>query len=108
MYKILVVDDEKRIREIIKKYAVFEGNTIVEAEDGMKAIEMCRNDDFDIIIMDIMMPDLDGFSACREIRKYKNTPVIMLSARGEEYDRIHGFELGIDDYVVKPFRLKNL
>lgn len=108
MYKNLVVDDEKRIREIIKKYAVFEGNTIVEAEDGMKAIEMCRNDDFDIIIMDIMMPDLDGFSACREIRKYKNTPVIMLSARGEEYDRIHGFELGIDDYVVKPFSPKEL
>ena len=108
MYKILVVDDEKRIREIIKKYAVFEGNTIVEAEDGMEAVEICKNDDFDIIIMDIMMPDLDGFSACREIRKYKNTPVIMLSARGEEYDRIHGFELGIDDYVVKPFSPKEL
>lgn len=108
MYKILVVDDEKRIREIIKKYAVFEGNSIVEAEDGMEAVEMCKNDDFDIIIMDIMMPDLDGFSACREIRKYNSTPVIMLSARGEEYDRIHGFELGIDDYVVKPFSPKEL
>lgn len=108
MYKILVVDDEKRIREIIKKYAVFEGNTIVEAEDGMEAVEICKNDDFDIIIMDIMMPDLDGFSACREIRKYNNTPVIMLSARGEEYDRIHGFEIGIDDYVVKPFSPKEL
>ncbi len=108
MYKNLVVDDEKRIREIIKKYVVFEGNSIVEAEDGMEAVEMCKNDDFDIIIMDIMMPDLDGFSACREIRKYNSTPVIMLSARGEEYDRIHGFELGIDDYVVKPFSPKEL
>lgn len=108
MYKNLVVDDEKRIREIIKKYVVFEGNSIVEAEDEMEAVEMCKNDDFDIIIMDIMMPDLDGFSACRKIRKYNSTPVIMLSARGEEYDRIHGFELGIDDYVVKPFSPKEL
>ena len=107
MYQILVVDDEENIRSLIKKYAVFEGNVVFEAEDGMQAVEMCRQhpNDYDIIIMDVMMPELDGFSACREIRKFKSTPVLMLSARGEEYDRIHGFEIGVDDYVVKPFSL---
>lgn len=108
MYRILVVDDEERIRQIIKKYAVFEGYEIEEASDGMEAIEICRKKEFDIIILDIMMPELDGFSACREIRKTSKTPVLMLSARGEEYDKIHGFELGIDDYVVKPFSPKEL
>lgn len=110
MYRILVVDDEQKIRELIKKYAVFEGHTVTEAGDGMEAITICRSrpHDFDIIIMDVMMPELDGFSAVKEIRKYTTTPVLMLSARGEEYDRIHGFELGIDDYVVKPFSPKEL
>lgn len=108
MYKILVVDDEDRIREIIKKYAVFEGHEVTEASDGMEAVQICREKDFDIILLDIMMPELDGFSTCKEIRKLKNTPVLMLSARGEEYDKIHGFELGIDDYVVKPFSPKEL
>ena len=108
MYKILVVDDEQNIRNIIKKYAAFEGYTIEEAGDGMAAIEMCKNESFDLILMDVMMPELDGFSAVREIRKTCTTPVIMLSARGEEYDRIHGFELGVDDYVVKPFSPKEL
>lgn len=108
MYKILVVDDESRIRSIIKKYAEFEGHTIVEAADGMEAVYLCRNNTFDVVIMDIMMPELDGFSACREIRKVSNVPIIMLSARGEEYDKINGFELGIDDYVVKPFSPKEL
>lgn len=108
MYKILVVDDEDGIRNLIKKYAVFEGHQVIEAVDGMQAIEICKQESFDIIVMDIMMPQLDGFSACREIRKYCQTPVIMLSARGEEYDKIHGFELGIDDYVVKPFSPKEL
>jgi DNA-binding response OmpR family regulator len=108
MYKILIVDDEARIREIIKKYALFEGHEVTEAADGMEAIQICREKDFDIIIMDVMMPELDGFSACKEIRKNKKTPVLMLSARGEEYDKIHGFELGIDDYVVKPFSPKEL
>ena len=108
MYKILVVDDEPRIRSIIKKYAEFEGHTVIEAADGMEAVHFCRNAEFDIIIMDIMMPELDGFSACREIRKISSTPIIMLSARGEEYDRINGFELGVDDYVVKPFSPKEL
>lgn len=108
MNKILVVDDEFRIREIIKKYAEFEGYTVEEAVDGMQAIEISRNRKYDLIIMDVMMPELDGFSACREIRKFCNTPIIMLSARGEEYDKIHGFELGTDDYVVKPFSPKEL
>lgn len=108
MSRILVVDDEFRIREIIKKYANFEGHTVTEAVDGMAAIEICNKEKFDIIVMDVMMPELDGFSACKEIRKNSNTPIIMLSARGEEYDKIHGFELGIDDYVVKPFSPKEL
>ena len=108
MYNILVVDDESRIRSIIKKYAEFEGHTITEAGDGMEAVYLCREKSFDIIIMDIMMPELDGFSACREIRKTSNVPIIMLSARGEEYDKINGFEVGIDDYVVKPFSPKEL
>ena len=108
MYNILVVDDEVRIRSIIKKYAEFEGHAVIEAGDGMEAVHLCRKQNFDIIIMDIMMPELDGFSACREIRKQTDTPIIMLSARGEEYDKINGFELGIDDYVVKPFSPKEL
>lgn len=108
MYRILIVDDEARIRSIIKKYAEFEGHAVTEAGDGMEAVRLCRRESFDIIIMDIMMPELDGFSACREIRKIAQTPIIMLSARGEEYDRINGFELGIDDYVVKPFSPKEL
>ena len=107
MYKILVVDDEFRIRQIIRKYAEFEGYEVDEAVDGMQAIQVCRKENFDLIIMDVMMPELDGFSACREIKKFKpDTPIIMLSARGEEYDKIHGFELGSDDYVVKPFSPK--
>ncbi len=108
MYKILTVDDEEMIRKLIRKYAEFEGHEVTEAADGMQAVKLCRETDFDIIIMDIMMPELDGFSACREIRRTKNTPIIMLSARGEEYDKINGFELGIDDYVVKPFSPKEL
>ena len=103
MDKILIVDDEQKIREIIKKYAEFEGYRTDEAADGMDAVNKARKNSYDVIIMDIMMPDLDGFSAVKEIRKTKNTPVIMLSARGEEYDRILGFEVGADDYVVKPF-----
>lgn len=106
--RILIVDDEAKIRSLIRKYAEFEGYEVVEATDGMDAVSMCRVQNFDIIIMDVMMPGLDGFSACREIRKFKNIPVLMLSARGEEYDRLHGFELGIDDYVVKPFSPREL
>lgn len=108
MVHILVVDDEEQIRNIIKKYATFEGYQVSEAVNGMDAVEICRKKKFDLIIMDVMMPELDGFSACREIRKTSDTPVLMLSARGEEYDRIHGFETGVDDYVVKPFSPKEL
>jgi DNA-binding response OmpR family regulator len=108
MYKILVVDDEEKIRALIKKYAVFEGHQVTEAADGMEAVMLCRDTTFDIIIMDVMMPELDGFSAVKEIRKKSAVPVIMLTARGEEYDRIHGFEAGVDDYVIKPFSPKDL
>ncbi|MCI5729187.1 MAG: response regulator transcription factor [Clostridia bacterium] len=110
MYQLLVVDDEAKIRMMIRKYAEFEGFSVTEAEDGMQAVTICRKDPrrFDLIVMDVMMPELDGFSAVREIRKISSAPVLMLSARGEEYDRIHGFELGVDDYVVKPFSPKEL
>ncbi len=108
MSRLLIVDDEEKIRVIIRKYAEFEGYEIEEAEDGMEAVYKVRQKDFDLIIMDVMMPELDGFSACSEIRKVKPVPIIMLSARGEEYDKIHGFELGIDDYVVKPFSPREL
>lgn len=105
---LLIVDDEARIRDLIRKYAALEGYNVEEASNGMEAIEKCRQKNYDLIIMDVMMPELDGFSACREIRRKSQVPVIMLSARGEEYDRIHGFELGIDDYVVKPFSPREL
>ena len=109
MQKLLVVDDERNIRVMIRKYAEFDGYAVEEAGDGMEAVEKFRAGAFDLIIMDVMMPELDGFSACREIRKAdEQVPIIMLSARGEEYDRIHGFELGVDDYVVKPFSPREL
>ncbi len=108
MYKILIVDDEEMIRRLIAKYAVFEGHEVDEASNGMEAVEKVRGEKYDIVICDIMMPELDGFSAVREIRKTSDIPVIMLSARGEEYDKISGFSLGIDDYVVKPFSPKEL
>jgi two-component system, OmpR family, response regulator ResD len=108
MAKILICDDEEGLRAVLKRYAVFEGHEVAEAGDGMEAIEICGKEKFDIIIMDVMMPELDGFSAVREIKKIYDVPVIMLSARGEEYDKIHGFEIGIDDYVVKPFSSKEI
>lgn len=108
MYKILIVDDEENIRKLIHKYAEYEGHAVFEAKNGMEAVQMTKKNDFDMIIMDVMMPELDGFSAAAEIRKFKDTPIIILSARGEEYDRIHGFMAGIDDYVVKPFSPKEL
>lgn len=108
MAKILICDDEPGLRAVIKRYAVFEGHEVIEVGDGMEAVEACRKDSFDIIIMDVMMPELDGFSAVKEIRKTSGTPVLMLSARGEEYDKIIGFELGVDDYVVKPFSSKEI
>ena len=109
MSKILIVDDEQFIRELVRKYANFEGYETEEAENGYIALQKVKvNNSFDLIIMDVMMPELDGFSAVKEIRKYSDVPVIMLSARGEEYDKLYGFELGIDDYVTKPFSPKEL
>ena len=108
MSKLLIVDDEFRIRELIKKYALYEGHEVDEAENGEQAVLKCRNNTYDIIIMDIMMPVMDGFEAVKAIRRFCNTPVIMLSAKGEEYDRLTGFEAGVDDYVVKPFSPKEL
>ncbi|MBU5270488.1 response regulator transcription factor [Clostridium cochlearium] len=108
MFKILVVDDEEKIREVIREYAEFQGHIVIEANNGIEAINICKEEDFDVIIMDIMMPKLDGFSAYKEIRKIKDIPVLMLSARGEEYDKLFGFEIGIDDYVVKPFSPKEV
>ena len=110
MAHILIVDDEPQIRLIIKKYAEFEGYTVSEAADGKEAVNLLKSEinKFDIVIMDIMMPEIDGFTAVKEIREFSSVPILMLSARGEEYDRIRGFELGIDDYVVKPFSPKEL
>ena len=108
MSRILIVDDEFRIRELIKKYALYEGHEVDEAENGEQAVLKCKNNEYDIIIMDVMMPVMDGFEAVEKIRKSSTTPIIMLSARGEEYDRLTGFETGVDDYVVKPFSPKEL
>ena len=108
MAKILIVDDEEKIRDVIREYAEFNHHEVREAADGMEAVTMALNEEFDLIILDIMMPRLDGFTACKEIRREKDVPVIMLSARGEEYDKLFGFELGIDDYVGKPFSPKEL
>ncbi|MBQ1469000.1 MAG: response regulator transcription factor [Solobacterium sp.] len=109
MAKILITDDEPKIREMIRKYAQYEGFDVTEAADGMEAVELCTERNFDLVIMDIMMPNLDGFSAVKEIRRIRpQIAVIMLSALGEEYDKVHGFDLGIDDYVVKPFSGKEL
>ncbi|MGN0818483.1 MAG: response regulator transcription factor [Candidatus Coproplasma sp.] len=106
--KVLIVDDEEMIRNVLKEYVEFEGNQAFEAADGMQAVKMCREEDFDVILMDVMMPRLDGFSAVKEIKKFKDVPVIMLSARGEEYDKLFGFEIGVDDYVTKPFSPKEV
>ncbi len=108
MIRLLIADDEERIREVIKEYAKFEGYMVDEAKDGMEAIQKSNTNEYDLIIMDIMMPKLDGFSAVKEIRKKFKTPILMLSARGEEYDKLFGFEIGVDDYVVKPFSPKEV
>lgn len=108
MARLLIVDDEAKIREVLRLYAEFEGHDCVEAEDGMQAVKLARDSNFDVIIMDVMMPKLDGYYAVKEIRKFSQVPVIMLSARTEEYDRLFGFEVGVDDYVVKPFSPKEV
>ncbi|MBQ7369532.1 MAG: response regulator transcription factor [Clostridia bacterium] len=106
--KILIVDDEEMIRAVLREYVEFEGNEAYEAKDGMEAVMLCKENDYDLLLMDIMMPRLDGFSAVKEIKKIKDVPVIMLSARGEEYDKLFAFELGVDDYVTKPFSPKEV
>ncbi|MDR1450654.1 MAG: response regulator transcription factor [Propionibacteriaceae bacterium] len=108
MARILFTDDEEAIRAGFREYAEFLGHEVIEAADGMEAVRKCREEDFDLIVMDIMMPKLDGFTAIKEIRKHKDTSVIVLSARNEEYDKLYGFDLGIDDYVTKPFSAKEL
>lgn len=108
MSKILIVDDEVKIREVIKEYAKLSGYEVLEASDGIQALNTVKEESVDLVILDIMMPNLDGFSACKQIKKIKNIPVIMLSARTEEYDKLFGFELGIDDYITKPFSPKEL
>ena len=105
---VLIVDDEEMIRGVLREYVEFEGGTAYEAADGMEAVKLCRDRDFDIILMDVMMPKLDGFSAVKEIKKTKSIPVIMLSARGAKYDKLFGFEIGVDDYVTKPFSPKEV
>ena len=106
--KILIVDDEEMIRGVLREYVEFEGNEAYEAADGMEAVRLCKENDYDLLLMDVMMPRLDGFSAVKEIKKTKDVPVIMLSARGEEYDKLFAFELGVDDYVTKPFSPKEV
>ena len=108
MLKILIVDDEEMIRSVLREYVEFEGNEAFEAENGMEAVKLCRENDYDLLLMDVMMPYLDGYSAVKEIKKVKDVPVIMLSARGEEYDKLFAFEIGVDDYVTKPFSPKEV
>ena len=108
MATILIVDDEIKIREVLREYAEFEGYKTLEAENGMDAVRIARENDVDLIIMDVMLPKLDGYSAVKEIRKSKEVPVLMLSARVEEYDKLFGFEIGADDYVTKPFSPKEV
>lgn len=108
MAKILVADDERDIQELIRRYAEREGYEVTTVATGLEAVALCRANDFDIIVMDVMMPEMDGFKASKEIKKIKDIPILMLSARGEEYDKLFGFEVGVDDYVVKPFSPKEL
>ena len=106
--KVLVIDDEKSIRDIIGEYLTEEGFEFVEAPDGIRGLEIFRSVSPDLVILDVMMPKMDGWKVCREIRSESVTPVIMLTARGEEYDKLFGFELGADDYMVKPFSPREL
>ena len=108
MSRLLLVDDEIRIREVIREYATMNGHTVTEASDGLEAVALVEKNDYDVIILDVMMPNLDGYNACKRIKSIKKIPIIMLSARQEETDKLYGFELGIDDYVTKPFSPKEL
>ncbi len=108
MSRILVVDDEPDICTLIRRYAEHDGHQTVGVSDGAEAVERCRKEDFDIIIMDVMMPEMDGFTATKKIRELKDIPVLMLTARGTEFDKLYGFEVGVDDYLTKPFSPKEL
>ncbi|MGN1009196.1 MAG: response regulator transcription factor [Butyricicoccus sp.] len=108
MAKILVADDEPDIYRLIQRFAEYEGHEVTGVFNGADAVSCCWEQDFDLVILDVMMPDMDGFTACKEIRRKKDIPVLMLSARGAEYDKLRGFEAGVDDYVVKPFSPKEL
>ncbi|HBK85269.1 MAG TPA: DNA-binding response regulator [Firmicutes bacterium] len=106
--RILLVDDEARLREMLKTYLVHEGYDVVEAADGKEAMELFHSQEYALVILDVMLPQVDGWTVCREIRRTSQVPIIMLTARGEEYDRLFGFDLGVDDYIVKPFSPKEL
>lgn len=106
--KILIVDDEERIRDMIREYTSLEEFQIDEASDGVEALNLTKQVQYSLIVLDVMMPRMDGWSVCREIRKTSQVPIIMLTARGEEYDKLFGFELGVDDYIIKPFSPKEL
>ena len=108
MSRILVTDDDLSIRMGIREFAEFQGCQVELASCGEEALQLCREQDFDLIILDIMMPGMDGYETYREIKKIKDIPALMLSAKNQEYDKLQGFELGIDDYVVKPFSIKEL
>lgn len=108
MARLLIVDDEEKIREVVKEYALLNGYEVVEAADGLDALSAVEQQPIDLVILDIMMPKLDGYEVCKRIKTSSNIPVIMLSARGEEYDKLFGFEIGVDDYMVKPFSPKEL
>ena len=108
MYKILVADDEIKIRETIKDYFSAKGLTVYLAANGKEAVALANSKDFDLIILDVMMPVLDGLTACKVIRKTSNSPVLFLSALGEEHDFLSGYSSGADDYIVKPFPLSVL
>jgi two-component system response regulator ResD len=106
--KVLVVDDEKRMVELVKLYLEKEGFIVDEANDGQRALDMVKQNKYNLIILDLMLPVVDGWTVCKEIRKNSDVPIIMLTARGEEFDKVLGFELGADDYVVKPFSPREL
>lgn len=106
--RILVVDDEVSIHDIVSQYAKLYGHTCVGASGGYQAIELVQQQDFDCIIMDIMMPDLDGYNTTKKIKEIKDIPVLMLSAKHSEEDKLYGFQMGVDDYMTKPFSVKEL
>jgi DNA-binding response OmpR family regulator len=108
MAKLLIVDDEEKIREMIGKYASHEGHEFVMACDGKQALEQYKNEDFDLVILDVMMPEMDGFETLKQMKQIKDVPCIFLTAMGQEYDRIYGFDIGAEDYVTKPFSPKEL